>query len=137
MGAAAGVVHRTFSPGSEWLYVKLYTGLSSADDLLLGELSVFVAAAREEGWIDRWFYIRFGDPSWHLRLRLHGDPDRLAGSVLPALRDALRPAFQDGRLWRMQVETYEREVERYGGPEKRSSYRKRCSRPTATPCSQS
>src|SRR5262249_40234366 len=28
-----------------------------------------------------------------------------------------RPLLDDGRLWRVQLDTYEREVERYGGPE--------------------
>ena len=26
------------------------------------------------GAADRWFFIRYGDPDWHLRLRLHGEP---------------------------------------------------------------
>jgi thiopeptide-type bacteriocin biosynthesis protein len=37
--------------------------------------------------------------------------------VLPALQAAAAPLLDDGRLWRVQLDTYEREVERYGGAE--------------------
>jgi thiopeptide-type bacteriocin biosynthesis protein len=65
--------------------------------------------------VDRWFFIRYGDPDWHLRLRFHGKPARLHEEVLPALQAAAAPLLDDGRLWRIQFDTYEREVERYGG----------------------
>jgi thiopeptide-type bacteriocin biosynthesis protein len=35
--------------------------------------------------------------------------------VFPALQTAAAPLLNDGRLWRMQLDTYEREIERYGG----------------------
>jgi thiopeptide-type bacteriocin biosynthesis protein len=69
------------------------------------------------GEADGWFFIRYGDPEWHLRLRFHGDPARLQSGVLTRLHDALDPLLADGRVWRVQLDTYEREVERYGGPE--------------------
>jgi thiopeptide-type bacteriocin biosynthesis protein len=74
------------------------------------------ATALESGAADRWFFVRYGDPDWHLRLRFHGRPARLHGEVLPALQAAVAPLLADGRLWRVQLDTYEREVERYGGP---------------------
>jgi len=65
--------------------------------------------------VDRWFFVRYGDPDSHLRLRFHGQPARLHGEVLRAVQAAAAPLLDDGRLWRVQVDTYEREVERYGG----------------------
>lgn len=110
-------VGRSFSPGSEWLYAKIYTGTATADRLLVDCLGPVVRQATRAGAVDRWFFIRYGDPEWHLRLRLHGSPARLAGEVLPALHAALTPGLGDGRLWRLQLDTYEREIERYGGLE--------------------
>jgi thiopeptide-type bacteriocin biosynthesis protein len=69
----------------------------------------------QSGASDRWFFIRYSDPEWHLRLRVHGLPERLHREVLPALADSVNSLLDDGRLWRVQFDTYEREVERYGG----------------------
>jgi thiopeptide-type bacteriocin biosynthesis protein len=111
------IVVRTFPPGSEWLYCKLYTGPATVDHVLRDIVRPVVDAARHRGAADRWFFIRYLDPDWHLRLRFHGHPERLHREVWPALRAAAAPLLDDGRLWRLQLDTYEREVERYGGPE--------------------
>jgi thiopeptide-type bacteriocin biosynthesis protein len=106
---------RGFLPGSEWLYAKLYTGSATADELLRRVVAPLVTAARSSGAVDAWFFIRYGDPDWHLRVRLHGDPSRLLAEVLPALHAAAAPALAAGQLWKLQLDTYERELERYGG----------------------
>jgi thiopeptide-type bacteriocin biosynthesis protein len=108
---------RSFPPGSEWLYAKLYTGPATLDQVLVEVVGPVVEAALGTGAADRWFFVRYGDPDWHLRLRFHGRPARLQGEVLPALQAAAGPLLADGRLWRVQLDTYEREVERYGGAE--------------------
>lgn len=110
-------IRRSFPPGSEWLYVKLYTGTSTADGLLRDIVGPAVRDALDSGAADSWFFIRYGDPGWHLRVRLHGDPAALHGRVLPALQESLADLIADGRLWKVQLDTYDREVERYGGPE--------------------
>lgn len=107
---------RTFPPGSEWLYAKLYTGTATADRVLRHVVPRVVAPALASGAADRWFFVRYADPGWHLRLRLHGDPEGLRGEVLPLLEAALAPLVADGQVWRVELGTYEREIERYGGP---------------------
>jgi thiopeptide-type bacteriocin biosynthesis protein len=106
---------RRFPPGSEWPYVKLYTGAATADQVLCEVVGPVVDAAWRAGAANSWFFIRYGDPDWHLRLRVHADPERQHSIVLPALQQAVAPLLEDGRIWRMQLDTYEREVERYGG----------------------
>jgi thiopeptide-type bacteriocin biosynthesis protein len=106
---------RSFPPGSEWLYAKLYTGAATLDQVLRDLVRPVVEAVRGSGAADQWFFIRYGDPDWHLRLRFHGEPARLHGEVLPALQAAAAPLLDNSRLWRVQFDTYEREVERYGG----------------------
>jgi thiopeptide-type bacteriocin biosynthesis protein len=107
---------RSFPPGSEWLYAKLYTGPATVDQVLRDVVAPVVETVTRAGAVDRWFFLRYGDPDWHLRLRFRGNPDRLRGELLPVLQEAAAPLLQDGRLWRLQLDTYEREVERYGGP---------------------
>jgi thiopeptide-type bacteriocin biosynthesis protein len=109
-------VRRSFPPGSEWLYLKLYTGTATADALLRSIVAPVVARARSSGAADGWFFIRYSDPAPHLRVRLHGDPERLTSEVLPALRDAIEPEIEE-RVWDVEVGTYVRELERYGGPD--------------------
>ncbi len=113
---APPAIRRTFAPGSEWLYAKLYCGTSNADRILREIVGPVVQQALKTGAADRWFFIRFSDPGWHIRLRLQGDPARLSGEVLPLLHRTAEPLLQDGRLQRLLVDTYEREIERYGGP---------------------
>ncbi len=112
---AGGDVTRVFPPGSEWLYAKLYAGSSSADQLLRDLVAPVVRQALGSGAADSWFFIRYGDPEWHVRLRVHGPPHRLHAEVMPMLNAAAAPFMSSGLLWRVQFDTYEREVERYGG----------------------
>jgi thiopeptide-type bacteriocin biosynthesis protein len=66
--------------------------------------------------VDRWFFIRYGDPDRHVRLRLHGDPAALSGQVLPALVALLRRWQEEWLLGRYVLDEYDPEWERYGGP---------------------
>ena len=111
---AAGL-RRCFAPGSEWLYAKLYVGTAAADQVLREVVRPVVDDALSTRAAEGWFFIRYGDPDWHIRLRLRGHSRRLSGQVLPALHEAMAPFLADGRIWRYQLDTYQREVERYGG----------------------
>jgi thiopeptide-type bacteriocin biosynthesis protein len=108
-------VRRRFPPGSEWLYAKLYGGEATVDQVLTQLIEPVVDSAVASGAADRWFFIRYNDPDGHLRVRLHGPPDRLHAEVLPRLEAAAAASVDAGQLWRVQFDTYEREVERYGG----------------------
>jgi len=115
--APAAAAARRFVPGSEWLTVKLYGGALAVDDLVrttVGPLAVEWAA---EGVAQRWHFVRYADPHGHLRLRFEGEARRLEQELLPRLRRAVAPLLDAGRLWKLQLDTYEREIERYGGPE--------------------
>jgi thiopeptide-type bacteriocin biosynthesis protein len=108
---------RRFEPGSEWLYANLYGPKSTADGLLTGAIAPLRDRLRRADLIDRWFFIRYANPDRHLRVRFHGRPDDLLREVLPALHEAIAPALDRGVIYRISLDTYEREVERYGGLE--------------------
>jgi class I lanthipeptide synthase len=107
---------RRFPPGSEWLYLKLYGGAASLDRLMGSTLGEGIQKVMGSGAADRWFFLRYKDPEEHVRLRFHGTPARLDAEVWPALRAACAASLEEGTGWRVQLDTYEREVERYGGP---------------------
>jgi thiopeptide-type bacteriocin biosynthesis protein len=106
----APTLRRTFVPGSEWLYAKLYCGESTADRVLRDAVAPVVRA-----YGGPWFFLRYGDPDHHVRVRLHGDPARLLGEALPALERAVTPLQEAGVVHKLVLDTYARELERYGG----------------------
>lgn len=108
---------RVRAPGSDWLHVTFHVGPTTADDLLSGPIATFAADVADAELIDRWFFVRYADPRPHLRLRWHGDPARLSGALAPRLLRWGAELVADGRVERFGIDTYEREVERYGGPE--------------------
>ncbi|HKQ03116.1 MAG TPA: lantibiotic dehydratase, partial [Actinomycetes bacterium] len=115
---AAPPFSQTYPPGSEWLYAKLYSGPAAADRVLLEAVAPVAAEAVASGAADRWSFLRFADPEWHLRVRFHGDPDALWDGVLPALRRAVVPMLgEDGLVWRLQLDTHERTVDWSSGVE--------------------
>jgi thiopeptide-type bacteriocin biosynthesis protein len=102
-------------PGSDWLYLKVYCGSTVHDDLIAGplrELNEFLLA---EKLVDHWFFLRYADPEPHLRVRYGGDPAVLIGQLLPVLCNWASALRSKGYCNRFTFDTYEREVERYGG----------------------
>src|SRR6266536_176178 len=89
-GSAATPAARRFPPGSEWLYLKLFTGTAGADQVLR-RIATVLRWALTAGGADQWFFIRYGDPDWHLRLRIHGAPGRLLHETLPLLTRVTAP----------------------------------------------
>jgi lantibiotic biosynthesis protein len=104
-------------PGSGWLYAKLYGPREDEDELLAGPVQELAEAAVRDGLASGWFFLRYSDPEPHLRLRFRGEPGRLTGGLLPRLCQWAGGLVTAAGLDRFAIDTYEREVERYGGPE--------------------
>lgn len=108
---------RVRCPGHEWIYLKLYSGKSLHDDLLVLHIGDFVDSLKEQQLIDAWFFIKYADPDPHLRVRFHGDPDTLNNSVLQQVIDFSNSLVDGGLCIKFQLDAYNREIERYGGLE--------------------
>ena len=65
--------------------------------------------------ISRWFFVRYSDPHDHLRIRFNGTAEHLSQKVLPLVFATFNPLVSSGMLWKIELDTYQREVERYGG----------------------
>lgn len=105
-------VTRRFDPGSNWLYFKIYCHPSRSDAILLNTIAPFCALNVEKGVIYQWFFVRYSDPSYHLRIRIHLDPCS-SGTIMVALSDKLEPLILQGIVSDFQIAAYERELERY------------------------
>ena len=64
-----------------------------------------------------WFFVRYGDPDPHLRIRFRGQSERLMGELLPRICTWAHGLITNGLSTRLCFDTYDRELERYGGPE--------------------
>ena len=104
----------TRPPGSEWLFVKAYLPRDEMDAVLADTVTPLLARIDKANLADGWFFIRYADPGTHLRLRWRqrtGAGPALSALVLPWAHDLYRA----GRVSRIVLDTYEREVARYGG----------------------
>lgn len=108
-------IQREFAPGSEWLSLKIYAAQSTAEQVLMQSIAPLLRQVQQQGWVKQWFFIRYGDPDWHLRVRLCGEPTVLYGQVLPLLHQQLASWLASQRVRKVELFTYQREVERYGG----------------------
>lgn len=114
VGAATD--RRRHPPGSDWLYAKLYHLPPFEEDLLAGPIREFCTQAATDGLVRRWFVIRYADPDPHLRIRWQGDPRLLVDVLAPRLLRWGSALVTSEVCRRLVLDTYEREVERYGGP---------------------
>ncbi|HVI43863.1 MAG TPA: lantibiotic dehydratase [Chitinophaga sp.] len=104
---------RSFVPGSEWLYVKIYASPNTVESILSDIMHDLVDGLLQNNTIDGFFFVRFTDPDFHLRLRFHGK-GRFWSTVLNSLYKRLDPLVKNGLVFKVCTDTYVREIERYG-----------------------
>lgn len=105
---------RTFIIGDEWLYYKLYCGPKTADEILTQVVKPVVNKLLSDSVIDKWFFIRYSDPKLHLRVRFHYTKPENIFFVINSLKEATTEFVENDLLWKIQIDTYQRELERYG-----------------------
>jgi lantibiotic biosynthesis protein len=106
---------RLRAPGSEWLYARVYVAGTIAEQLLAGPLRELAGEALASRLADDWFFIRYRDERPHVRVRFHGEPRRLIGELQPRLYAWAADLMERGACQSLALDTYERELERYGG----------------------
>ncbi len=106
-------IQRFFPPGSEWLYVKVYASEGVADELITAFAGPLATRLLDTQLINNWFFVRYADPEPHLRLRFHC-PNQTYSQVLDQFNASLARIGLTHLVQRIQLDTYEREVERYG-----------------------
>jgi thiopeptide-type bacteriocin biosynthesis protein len=113
--ADGAVGDRLKPPGSDWLYVKLYCPPALEEDLISQPLREFGEFAVSAGLASKWFFLRYSDPDPHVRLRFLGQPDDLVRRLVPEVCSWASELMTDGLCQRFCLDTYDRELERYGG----------------------
>ncbi|GHF39601.1 lantibiotic dehydratase [Streptomyces morookaense] len=105
-----------YLPGGEWLYAKVYVPEALQPRVLAKYLSELADSERLAAvGVDSWFFLRYADPDPHLRLRFQGKPAELWSRLLPELRQWAERLRASGLAGRLVLDTYDPEIERYGG----------------------
>jgi thiopeptide-type bacteriocin biosynthesis protein len=95
--------------------LKLYGGPIGLETLLMSEVRPLITQLKSASSISKWFFIRYADPQFHLRIRIQTSTLNHAAAVRRQIDSLIVRAIRSGKIWRAQFDTYEREVERYGG----------------------
>ncbi|HEV2478890.1 MAG TPA: lantibiotic dehydratase [Puia sp.] len=107
---------RKFPPGSEWIYFKLYTSVQGAEKILASPLMQnLIGELKDAGSLSGWHFIRYADPDFHLRIRFKasGGTDAYL-DLLHRAQAVFNHFLEKQQVYKLQLDTYEREVERYG-----------------------
>lgn len=107
-------MQRIFFPGSEWLYIKLYTNEINTNSIIISIAISIAENFKISSLIKQWFYIRYSDPENHIRLRIQLFNESDMYKVLSFINNVLNHSLKNTIIWKIQIDTYDREIERYG-----------------------
>ncbi|MCL1667505.1 thiopeptide-type bacteriocin biosynthesis protein [Elizabethkingia ursingii] len=108
------MIIRKFTPGSKWLYFKIYTGIKTADIILEEVISPALSYLKKNNLILKWFFIRYSDPKPHLRIRFLLTNSKEYNNILNYIHNVSDIYVESGEINNIQLDTYKREMERYG-----------------------
>lgn len=106
-------IQRTYIPGSQWCYFKIYTGIKTADKILIEYLPTIINTLTKKNIIEKWFFIRYEDPDFHLRIRILLKNESYIREVIRQFYKKLNKLVEEGYIWKIQLDSYSRELERY------------------------
>lgn len=110
----SSLVEDIFFPGSQWAYFKIYTGHKMVDELLSNSIRDLAVSFHEEAIILKWFFVRYSDDDFHVRVRfLLTSSDNLL-EVTKRINNILQPYKTNRIIHNIIIDTYKREIERYG-----------------------
>lgn len=103
-----------FFPGDEWLYFKIYCNYKTSDIILTEIIKPFTEKLLKENHIKKWFFIRYNDPNYHIRVRLELTDKKNIGYLINKFNNLLQEYIESKSVWSLQIDCYDREIERYG-----------------------
>lgn len=107
--------YAAYLPSREWLYLKLYTSTANVVEALSRMNDILTSYLPSP---TQWYYVRYRDPDFHLRVRIKvSEPDSM-GFLIQHLHESLTSNLdRPETIWKITVDTHVPEVGRYGGLE--------------------
>ena len=101
-----------FTPGEEWLYFEIYCHPTRCNAILMDIYGSLIPDFKKK--IRSWFFIRYTDPAYHIRLRLQLKDTADASAIISGLSKLLKRYILTGIISDLQLKTYRQETGRYG-----------------------
>lgn len=101
-------------PGSDWIYLQLDCS-NQLQEYASVQASQLANQLLTQEAIDRWFFVRYRDPNPQLRIRFRANSNNLYATVIPELFKWASSLVSKRIIKGFSVNTYDREIERYGG----------------------
>ncbi|WP_397600465.1 lantibiotic dehydratase [Silvanigrella sp.] len=108
---------RNFYPGGDWLYCKMYISNTREEEFISNYIYEFINEIKKEMEIETWYFIRYQDPKKHVRFRVLLKDKKDYANLLMKFNYIFEFLAKKGILNSSSIETYEPEIERYGGPD--------------------
>lgn len=114
MSYANTKIVRNFILGDKWIYIKMYCGVQTSDSILIECIHPIIKEHLNNSLIEKWFFIRYKDPDYHLRVRILMKSELYISRIIKSFNKTIKPYIQHGIIWNLEFSTYNRELERYG-----------------------
>lgn len=101
--------------GTEVVYFKLYGGHKYLEDWLVNDLKPIVQKLFEADFISKWFFIRYHDSDYHIRVRLFVKNAKHITEVIKQIKGITESYLEKDVFSKLVFDTYEREMSRYKG----------------------
>jgi lantibiotic biosynthesis protein len=108
-------IESSFSIGDNWLYYKLYCGERAGEVVLNEVINPIVAELQSKNLIAKWFFIRYHDAlGSHIRFRILLKSTAFFTDCIQIVDSHTKPLQDAQIIWKIQTDTYLRELQRYG-----------------------
>ena len=101
--------------GNEWIFMKLYLSEGKVSRFLVDQLLPLIETLHREVGITESFFLRYRDPESHIRFRIRIKNFEELSPLFAILKDYSQRWIQEGLVKDVSFNSYEREIERYGG----------------------
>jgi len=105
---------RQFHIGSDWIYYKVYCNSEYANEIIAECYETTLKKYITDNKITSFFFIKYKDPHYHIRYRIKLDNIIYFSEIFTAINTFFSKKTDRNLIWKTQLDTYDREIERYG-----------------------
>jgi len=105
------LINEPYQIGSNWVFYKFYCHQANSNFMINDIVGKIMENLYSKNLVENWFFIRYGDPSHHIRLRIK---TRFPEKVIKAIFKTIFDKGEKNQILKTQIEPYIQEIHRYG-----------------------